>query len=84
MTKEKFIETCAKSGYCKKQTANKYVKDSDKDTFDENDFEEVFRIETRKTEQDQKYDRTFHSSKWRNYEGLKTTKHFARFGNGKK
>lgn len=67
MDKQEFIEKCRLLGYCSAKTAKEYSKT--KDEFNDEDFEEVYRIDERRQsllDADRE--------KWRLFDGAKTTK----------
>ena len=70
MTDKEFIDACRMGGYCRKKTAEKYIADSDKQTFDTDDIIKVFRLEQNKEEA-----KLAHEERFRPYQGTYTTKH---------
>lgn len=83
MDKQEFIDRCHYGGYCRKKTAEKYIAESGKKMFDESDIEEVFRIEQNKSSRQAAHDCDNGGAKYRIYDGAKTTKHLACYGNGR-
>ena len=73
MTQEEFKNICCGCGYCTKKTAEKYIMDTGKETFDEDDVIEVHRIEQNAKSARTRYER--YEGKFRNYQGVKSTKH---------
>ena len=47
MEKDEFVKCCKQSGYCSEQIAKEYAKN--KKDFSEKDFEEVYRIDERRS-----------------------------------
>lgn len=72
MDKETFINKCVQSGYCSKKLAEKYCKN--KDSLNDNDFIEVYRIVERDKEM------SVIGDKYHRVEGTKTTKTYKHIG----
>ena len=67
MNREEFLQRCKNEGYCRSTTAKKYAKD--KDSFMDDDFITVFRID-----QQRKSSLEGHDKRFTNYQGARCTK----------
>lgn len=71
MTEQEFKDLCHDLGYCTKKTAEKYIAETKKETFDGNDVIEVYRIE-----QNAESAKAGYAEKFRYYQGVLSTKRF--------
>lgn len=70
MTKDEFINTCIKVGYCNRSAAIMYSEREEKEDFTEDDFIEVYRIVERA------FDVLIDTGKYKKLDGFKTTKRY--------
>ena len=70
MTEQYFIETCVKCGYASGKRAKQYLDGKNGEELNDSDFAEVHRINERKI----KMENGNLTTKFRDYQGIKTTK----------
>ena len=76
MTPAEFRRIATSSGYACAHTADKFIEQTNKDSYTQDDFVELYRFDAEfKAAQNRN-----NNGKWRDYQGVRTTKHLITLG----